>query len=633
MFFIDFWISSAYIVLFLGTLSIYSVALVPSIIQCMCTWSNLYLWCTYCIPTCMSSSRLIFIRMVSTQKWLTSNAAVKQFLPRRPCTFVSSDCPSPEPPGGSGAVSFVTQFNGTHRFKMEVCRRKRSALSRLLLVVSLVCFAYPAVLHRISSNKKIDSSSSEAFSSTRLKRSVYLNFSNSILAGHDTETQKVNCVKPSIDDFPDDFMTQYQRQKRGGVIFHILVALYMFAALAIVCDDYFVSSLEKISDGLHIKSDVAGATFMAAGSSAPELFTSVFGVFITKGDIGLGTIVGSAVFNLLFIVAVCGIFAGCVLELTRWPLLRDSLCYLFTIIALIVITHDKKVYWYEALVLVGMYILYVIIMYFNETLARFFGVKDDLRPFSPGEEEGKSLISDENKGDLYSDEDSEEPQQPKEVDVVDFDSNGPSPLTVPSGGMAVVRWLLALPLSCLLYATIPDCRTERWKRWYFLTFIMSVVWIAAFSYVLVWMVCIIGFTLEIPDVIMGLTFLAAGSSVPDGISSLLVARQGDGDMAVSNTIGSNVFDILLCLGLPWLLQTTVVDYGGHVNVISGSIIYTSISLLGTVVVTIFLIALKNWKLDRCVGCVFMFLYLSFISVATLFELNVFGDYNLPVCSK
>ena len=145
------------------------------------------------------------------------------------------------------------------------------------------------------------------------------------------------------------------------------------------------------------------------------------------------------------------------------------------------------------------------------------------------------------------------------------------------------------------------------------------------------MVEIIGFTLGIDDVIMGLTFLAAGTSVPDGISSLIVARQGDGDMAVSNTIGSNVFDILLCLGLPWLLRTTVVDTGGYVVVLSGSISYTSISLFGTVFVTLLFVVLNKWYLNKCLGMILLILYFAFISVATLFELNYFGDFNLPIC--
>lgn len=44
---------------------------------------------------------------------------------------------------------------------------------------------------------------------------------------------------------------------------------------------------------------------------------------------------------------------------------------------------------------------------------------------------------------------------------------------------------------------------------------------------------------------MGLTFLAAGTSIPDLITSVLVARKGFGDMAVSSSIGSNMFDVTI----------------------------------------------------------------------------------------
>ena len=45
--------------------------------------------------------------------------------------------------------------------------------------------------------------------------------------------------------------------------------------------------------------------------------------------------------------------------------------------------------------------------------------------------------------------------------------------------------------------------------------------------------------------VMGLTFLAAGTSVPDLITSVLVAKQGKGDMAVSSSVGSNIFDVTI----------------------------------------------------------------------------------------
>ena len=506
---------------------------------------------------------------------------------------------------------------------------KGKILTRFALVAALACFMYPSLLYK-SISPKTQKTNLALKHSTREARSIKLERNESSAPTH------YNCVKPSIDEFPNDFMTQHQRKEQGGVVIHFLLAIYMFGALAVVCDGYFVPSLEQITKKLNMDSDVAGATFMAAGSSAPELFTSIIGVFIAESDIGVGTIVGSAVFNILFIVAICGLFAGSVLRLRPWPLLRDCTCYLLSIAALIAMSYDKKVYWYEAIFLVIMYLLYVVIMYFNtrlercfERLTKIYGktpAGTDIEVTVRGSDEEQSL----NRGDDGNDEDKSNPYSAEdEVKIVD--QSDESPFSMPQGFVARVLWILALPVACLFYVTIPDCRRDKWEKWYLVSFFVSVLWIALLSYVLVWMVAIMGFTLGIPDVIMGLTFLAAGSSVPDGISSLIVARQGDGDMAVSNTVGSNVFDILLCLGLPWLLKTAVVDRGGYIVVVSGSLIYTSISLLGTVFVTIFLVLVSKWYLNRLLGMAFLAIYLVFITIAILFELNVIGDFNLPTC--
>ena len=59
------------------------------------------------------------------------------------------------------------------------------------------------------------------------------------------------CAVPSIDEFPTMFFTDEQR-RRGGVLLHIALILYSFAAIEIVCDDYFASALEKISYNLNL---------------------------------------------------------------------------------------------------------------------------------------------------------------------------------------------------------------------------------------------------------------------------------------------------------------------------------------------------------------------------------------------
>jgi len=58
-----------------------------------------------------------------------------------------------------------------------------------------------------------------------------------------------------------------------------------------------------IANHYNIPPDVAGATLMAAGASSPELFSSIVALFVTHSSLGLGTVVGSEIFNQLIICA------------------------------------------------------------------------------------------------------------------------------------------------------------------------------------------------------------------------------------------------------------------------------------------------------------------------------------------
>merc|ERR1712026_373749 len=69
---------------------------------------------------------------------------------------------------------------------------------------------------------------------------------------------------------------------------------------------------------------------------------------------------------------------------------------------------------------------------------------------------------------------------------------------------------------------------------------------------------LVGNYFKIPIVVMGFTVLAAGTSIPDLLSSVIVAQRGYGDMAVSSSIGSNIFDVLVGLPFPWLLFTLII---------------------------------------------------------------------------
>lgn len=157
------------------------------------------------------------------------------------------------------------------------------------------------------------------------------------------------------------------------MVYFVFLMMYMFWALAVVVDEFFVPALDVLSDACGFSPDVAGATLMAAGGSAPEFFTSLFSaVQDPPSATGFGTIVGSAVFNVLFVIAFCALFSKEVLCLTWWPLLRDCSYYAVSLGVLAVFFKvgggDGIIMAWEAAVLFGMYIGYVLLMKNSEKL-------------------------------------------------------------------------------------------------------------------------------------------------------------------------------------------------------------------------------------------------------------------------
>lgn len=180
-------------------------------------------------------------------------------------------------------------------------------------------------------------------------------------------------------EYPPDLFSLEERWQ-GWVVLHIFGMMYVFVALAIVCDEYFVPALGVITDKLQISEDVAGATFMAAGGSAPELFTSLIGVFISHSNVGIGTIVGSAVFNILFVIGTCALFSREILNLTWWPLFRDVSFYILDLMMLILFFLDSLIVWWESLLLLLAYAFYVFTMKWNRKLELWMKEQLSRRP-------------------------------------------------------------------------------------------------------------------------------------------------------------------------------------------------------------------------------------------------------------
>ncbi|KAI6236703.1 hypothetical protein M3Y95_00186400 [Aphelenchoides besseyi] len=586
------------------------------------------------------------------------------------------------------------------------------------------------------------------------------------------ETQQASNV------FPTDLFSVEDR-RRGAVLLHLFALCYIFLALAIVCDSFLVPSLMVITETLQISDDVAGSSFMAAAGSAPEAFTSLFGVFITSDNVGIGTIIGSAVFNIQLVLAFCAFFSHEVLHLTWWPMVRDISFYLLALFLLFLFFFDEKIDWYEALSLFLLYIVYCIFMRYNirieKAVKKQFSlwsatvavdnttlVQNDttntqhhptirdmpmlLQRTIPLLHSGAifrngivqialelpntlaavpdsecSSLPDEN---IYAKRSKplftkrlshpvmrtgtpllrvQKPTTPTPSSPSSRNESGAqmndrlspvsctgsqsqvwstvsstsnihqysnsSPPHVQNGQIETnnetnnetkdddqrneqsmnLQWpstfykrcvfVFLAPICFPLYWTLPDVNKQEKRKHYLITFLGSVLWIAALSYLMVkrqhvnlniiiskvWMAQVIGDTFSIPNEIMGLTFLAAGTSVPDLITSIIVARKGLGDMAVSSSIGSNLFDICVGLPIPWIFYYLVYGFSQKVRrisvkskglVCSVGILFMTLSLLyGTV-------AMIGWRMNKKFGCIMLGSYLLFCTLSVLLEVDI-----------
>ncbi|XP_066248332.1 sodium/potassium/calcium exchanger 4-like [Euwallacea similis] len=457
---------------------------------------------------------------------------------------------------------------------------------------------------------------------------------------HSNSTIPRNCTPAAINEFPPDGFTREQRQ-HGWVIIHVILACYLFIFLAVVCEDYFVPCIKKLCDVLHLKEDVAGATFMATASSSAEIFINSVGTFITQGDLGVGTIVGSAVFNILAVPACCGFFAN-VLDLEWYPITRDSLVYGCSVILLIAFLQDGKIHYYEALILVLFYAFYLIAMLFNESICAYFhrvAAKVQLRGYYKEilTENHPLLLRSNGKVNHYNGDIEEILSSDVTLQDIEEVEDSVNIWQFPDKNCSKKQkfwWTITWPISFVLCTTTPT--TKNHPKMYIITFIMCVIWIGGVSYIVTWLITIIGDTLEIPDSVMGLTFLAAGSSVPEAVSSVIVTNQGHGSMGISSSIGSNTFDILLCLGVPWFIKSAYYPKvkGEHwITINSQGINYSAFCLLTTLVLLYVFICFNRFKLDRKIGLVCLIMYVAFLVFTSLMELNVFFPVNLLTCDR
>jgi len=135
-----------------------------------------------------------------------------------------------------------------------------------------------------------------------------------------------------------------------------------------------------------------------------------------------------------------------------------------------------------------------------------------------------------------------------------------------AGTFSQVMFVMTFPVKAVVFLTTPNVLDKRYAKYYILTIVIAAVWLAIFAILMTDVIEYFGCGIGVDSTVMGLSLGAIGTSFPNLYASILVAKSGQGGMAICQAIASNTFNVCICLGLLWLIHTIGLghcDYGSH----------------------------------------------------------------------
>lgn len=376
----------------------------------------------------------------------------------------------------------------------------------------------------------------------------------------------------------------------------------MFYVMSNVCDTYLVPAVDALCARFGIPEDVAGATLVAFACNGPELLCNVCGIFVTKNSVGMGTIVGSAIFNVLAIVGACPLVAPTgELFVNRVYFFRDAS---FSAVSIVLLWWALPVIdLFRASVLLGMSVLYAVVVAKTETwwgrAAALERRNSTLKePMLLRVEDGLKM-----------------PDHSPLMSPSSFSSWTAASPRVSVRLLAAAIEVLIKPTDSVLALTVPDVRADEapsvGRMLY--AFFTSMAWLSGTAYV----VCLgsdaINMYWGVPQGFLGLTLVAVGTSWPNLMASLITARTGRGAMAIGNALGSNVQNIFFVLAAPiWVSVLLSGSYDSNSRDILDSVVWMGITLA----IVVGSIAGSGFKLRKMHGWLFVVIYVVYLVQAT-----------------
>jgi cation:H+ antiporter len=252
--------------------------------------------------------------------------------------------------------------------------------------------------------------------------------------------------------------------------------------------DRLTDGAASLARGMRVPEIVIGLTILAAGTSAPELFVSLVSALKGTSDLAVGNVIGSNIFNTMLIVGCSAVVAP--MAIAKTTVTKDIPFAVGASLLLFLLCFDDMssphLWGNDISRSDGLILLAVFVAFMMYT-------------FSLARKNGE-----------FPDGDDEEEE--------DDDLQVAVPKSVPT--WKNVMWIV-IGLACLIVG--------------------SNIFVDGASY--------IAYRFGVRQSVVGLTIVAGGTSLPELATSVVAARKGQSALAIGNAIGSNVFNILLILGL------------------------------------------------------------------------------------
>lgn len=301
--------------------------------------------------------------------------------------------------------------------------------------------------------------------------------------------------------------------------------------------DFFVEGSSSIAKKLKVPSIIIGLTIVAMGTSLPEMAVSVTASLVHNNELAVSNVVGSNIFNLMFVIGVCAILTPVLVQ--RETIVRDIPFSVLCALLLLGLgylawgdTHGMTLGHLDGAIFLGAFAGYVLYMIRTALKARAEGNKTEIEGIEELEDGEMKLLS-----------------YPKSIVCI-------------IGGAAAI-------------AFGGDLTVDAASR--------------------------IAIDLGMSQTLVGLTIVSIGTSLPELVTSVVAARKNEVDMAVGNAVGSNVFNILMVLGIASAISP--------LSLISENVIDILVLIIFSIAVWAF--ARSEKKITRREGIVMVLMYLIY----------------------